>query len=407
MLRLPAHQSTAEKLARVESVIAALGLQACRDTAIGDGQRRGVSGGERKRVSVGHELVRCADLPARIVPTSQPQPESAALHSPTADPTSPQLINPSAVFLDEPTSGLDSTTALHLVEVLRRLARGGRVVITTIHQPSSRLYQRLDALLLLSQGHVMYSGRSAAATEWFERLGKPVPFGTNVADFILDLSNGEDLGGGEGALRIAGVAEEGDAEAGGEAGGEGGGEKGAAGGAGEAMRRRLVEAAERYLRGRPAGFPGGGGPLDEDVLAAARGDSPAGSPAPSDGGGDAQPEAPAGALSALRRKFGSRDSLAGADADAPALPTSNKGGGAAPRALARSATSMAAARPGASRWGASYFTQLRVLFARSVRARRFEAVAVQDVVQFTVVGAVAGMIWWRAGEYARASQLAH
>jgi hypothetical protein len=361
MLRLPAHQSTAEKLARVESVVAALGLQACRDTAIGGGQRRGVSGGERKRVSVGHEL----------------------------------LINPALIFLDEPTSGLDSTTALHLVEVLRRLARGGRAVITTIHQPSSRLYQRLDALLLLSQGHVMYSGRSAAAAEWFERLGKPVPFGTNVADFILDLSNGEDLGGGEGALRIAGVAEEGDVEADADEGGEKGG---AGAGAGEAMRRRLVEAAGRYLRGRPAGFPGGGGPLDEDVLAAARGDSPAGSPAPSDGGGDAPPEAPPGALSALRRKFGSRDSLASADVDAPALPTSNKGGGAAPRALARSATSMAAARPGASRWGASYFTQLRVLFARSVRARRFEAVAVQDIVQFTVVGAVAGMIWWRAGE---------
>lgn len=91
--------------------------------------RRGISGGERKRVSVGHEL----------------------------------LINPSIILLDEPTSGLDSTTAMNLVTSLRQLAAGGRAVITTIHQPSSRLYQQLDKLLLLSDGHAMYYG---AALLW-------------------------------------------------------------------------------------------------------------------------------------------------------------------------------------------------------------------------------------------------
>lgn len=48
-------------------------------------------------------------------------------------------------------AGLDSTTAMHCVEILRELAAGGRSIITTIHQPSSRLYQSLDKLLLLSQ----------------------------------------------------------------------------------------------------------------------------------------------------------------------------------------------------------------------------------------------------------------
>ena len=86
--------------------------------------QRGISGGERKRVSVGHEL----------------------------------LINPSIILLDEPTSGLDSTTAMNLVSTLCQLAAGGRAVITTIHQPSSRLYQQLDKLLLLSDGHAMYYG---------------------------------------------------------------------------------------------------------------------------------------------------------------------------------------------------------------------------------------------------------
>lgn len=86
----PLPASRADKLGRVDAVIAALGLNKCRDTMIGSPQMRGVSGGERKRVSVGHEL----------------------------------LINPSVLMLDEPTSGLDSTTAMHLIDTLRELATG-------------------------------------------------------------------------------------------------------------------------------------------------------------------------------------------------------------------------------------------------------------------------------------------
>ena len=74
---------------------------------------------------------------------------------------------------DEPTSGLDSTTAMHLLTTLRQLASGGRAVVTTIHQPSSRLYMQLDKLLLLSEGHVMYYGESldsTNATWWCQYL---------------------------------------------------------------------------------------------------------------------------------------------------------------------------------------------------------------------------------------------
>ncbi len=119
--------------------------------------RRGLSGGERKRVSVGHEL----------------------------------LINPSVLLLDEPTSGLDSTTAMHLLVTLRQLAQGGRAIITTIHQPSSRLYQQLDSLLLLSQGHPMFYGQAADVVSWFEALGCVQPAGVSTGDFILDLACGE------------------------------------------------------------------------------------------------------------------------------------------------------------------------------------------------------------------------
>lgn len=117
MLRLPRHMPHADKLRRVELAITALGLASCRDTIIGGFFRKGISGGERKRASIGVEL----------------------------------LINPSVLMLDEPTSGLDSTTSMHVLSMLRHLAGGGRAVVTTIHQPSSRLYQQLDKLLLLSK----------------------------------------------------------------------------------------------------------------------------------------------------------------------------------------------------------------------------------------------------------------
>ena len=156
-LRLPRSMTAAQKRDRVDAVISALGLGKCRDTIVGGFFRRGISGGERKRVSVGHEL----------------------------------LINPSVLLLDEPTSGLDSTTAMRLVTTLRALAAGGRAVATTIHQPSSRLFQMLDKLLMLSEGHAIYYGASGVAADWFHRLGFTLPYGVNAADFLLDVASGD------------------------------------------------------------------------------------------------------------------------------------------------------------------------------------------------------------------------
>lgn len=80
-----------------------LGLGNCADTWIGGEFFKGISGGERKRTSIGVELI----------------------------------TNPSVIFLDEPTTGLDSETALNCISVLKKMAHEGRTIISTIHQPSS------------------------------------------------------------------------------------------------------------------------------------------------------------------------------------------------------------------------------------------------------------------------------
>lgn len=113
-----------EKVKIVNLVIKNLGLEKCRDTYIGDTRIRGVSGGEKKRTSIGLEL----------------------------------LINPSIIFLDEPTTGLDSTTSLNLIRFLNRLAKQGRTVISTIHQPSSEIFMEFHHIVLMVDGHIIYDG---------------------------------------------------------------------------------------------------------------------------------------------------------------------------------------------------------------------------------------------------------
>eukprot|EP00257_Ricinus_communis_P019111 XP_015578001.1 ABC transporter G family member 21 [Ricinus communis] len=157
LLRLPKKLSKQEKIEQAEMVIMELGLNRCRNSIIGGPLLRGVSGGERKRVSIGQEL----------------------------------LVNPSLLLLDEPTSGLDSTTAQRIVATLKGLARGGRTIITTIHQPSSRLYRMFDKLVVLSDGCPIYSGLADPVMEYFGSIGYVPGFNfVNPADFLLDLANG-------------------------------------------------------------------------------------------------------------------------------------------------------------------------------------------------------------------------
>lgn len=157
LLRLPRTVARAEKVRAAEAVMVELGLDKCADTVIGNAFVRGVSGGERKRVSIGHEM----------------------------------LTRPSMLLLDEPTSGLDATAAYRLVAMLGGLARRGRTVAASVHQPSSRVFQLFDNVLLLSEGSCLYFGRAKDAVGYFESIGYAPKFLVNPADFMLDLANGE------------------------------------------------------------------------------------------------------------------------------------------------------------------------------------------------------------------------
>lgn len=160
LLKLPSSLTKREKVEQAELIIVELGLTRCRNNIIGGPLLRGISGGERKRVSIGQEM----------------------------------LVNPSLLLVDEPTSGLDSTTAQRIVATLRRVARGGRTVVTTIHQPSSRLFRMFDKVVVLSDGCPIYSGAVNSVMDYFGSIGYVPGFHLlNPADFLLDLANGMDF----------------------------------------------------------------------------------------------------------------------------------------------------------------------------------------------------------------------
>ncbi|KAB2609616.1 ABC transporter G family member 26 [Pyrus ussuriensis x Pyrus communis] len=156
-LRLPSTMTRQEKYARVEMIVKELGLERCRHTRVGGGFIKGISGGERKRTSIGYEV----------------------------------LVDPSLLLLDEPTSGLDSTSANRLLLVLQGLAKGGRTIITTIHQPSSRMFHTFDKLLLISEGYPVYYGMAGESLEYFSSLRFIPEIPMNPAEFLIDLATGQ------------------------------------------------------------------------------------------------------------------------------------------------------------------------------------------------------------------------
>lgn len=137
-LRLPSSASENVKHAMVDRVIDELNLGHIMNSRIGSsGASRGISGGERRRVSIGMELV-----------------------------TAPQIL-----FLDEPTSGLDSSSANSVVQLVKELAGHGRIVVLSIHQPSAKSFLLLDQIMLLAKGKMLYHGAPAEARAYFQELG--------------------------------------------------------------------------------------------------------------------------------------------------------------------------------------------------------------------------------------------
>ncbi|CAA7046257.1 unnamed protein product [Microthlaspi erraticum] len=151
--RLPSSLSKKKKAARVQALIDQLGLRSAAKTVIGDEGHRGVSGGERRRVSIGIDIVH----------------------------------DPIILFLDEPTSGLDSTSAFMVVKVLQRVAQSGSIVIMSIHQPSYRILGLLDKLIFLSRGNTVFSGSPTNLPRFFSEYGHPIPENGNRTEFALDL----------------------------------------------------------------------------------------------------------------------------------------------------------------------------------------------------------------------------
>ena len=151
--RLPRTLSKSKKKLRVQALIDQLGLRNAAKTIIGDEGHRGVSGGERRRVSIGIDIIH----------------------------------DPILLFLDEPTSGLDSTSAYMVVKVLQRIAQSGSIVIMSVHQPSSRILGLLDRMLFLSRGQTVYSGSPMNLPQYFADFGHAIPDTENRTEFALDL----------------------------------------------------------------------------------------------------------------------------------------------------------------------------------------------------------------------------
>ena len=156
--RLPAGTGAAGREAVVRRVLRVLGLREIADELIGDPETRGISGGQKKRVSIGMELV----------------------------------AEPRLLLLDEPTSGLDASASRALVAALRAVTGdAGVTAAAVVHQPSAQVLAMLDDVLLLGQGgRTVYYGPAEELEGYFRRLGFAVPPQTNPADAFLDILTG-------------------------------------------------------------------------------------------------------------------------------------------------------------------------------------------------------------------------
>lgn len=143
-----------EKTMIVNQLIDELGLKECADTLVGDSSHRGLSGGEKRRLSIGTQMI----------------------------------ANPSIMFLDEPTTGLDANAAFLVIKTIKKLAKeGGRIFIMSIHQPRSDILFLFDKICLLSKGNVVYCDKLQQMIPYFESLGYKIPELINPADYIIDL----------------------------------------------------------------------------------------------------------------------------------------------------------------------------------------------------------------------------
>ncbi|XP_029449190.1 ATP-binding cassette sub-family G member 5 [Rhinatrema bivittatum] len=154
LLALQKHSSDAIRK-KVDSVMAELSLSHVANHLIGGRVFNGISGGERRRVSIAAQL----------------------------------LQDPKIILLDEPTTGLDSMTANHIVILLSELARKDRIVIISIHQPRSELFKVFDKIAIMSCGELIFCGGSQEMIDFYTNCGYPCPEQSNPFDFYVDVTS--------------------------------------------------------------------------------------------------------------------------------------------------------------------------------------------------------------------------
>ncbi|RHY23189.1 hypothetical protein DYB32_009282, partial [Aphanomyces invadans] len=147
--------SAIERESRVQEAIDDMGLRSCEHTIVGDIFRKGLSGGQKRRLSIAIEL----------------------------------LSHPTILLLDEPTSGLDSASTYALIKYIANLAKQNRTIVCTIHQPSSVVYNMFDNVMILSKGSTAFFGPPSASLTHFASIGHPCPQFTNPGEFFLQLVN--------------------------------------------------------------------------------------------------------------------------------------------------------------------------------------------------------------------------
>ncbi|KAL9245754.1 hypothetical protein vseg_019370 [Gypsophila vaccaria] len=176
-LQLPNSMTKSEKLDRANESIRDMGLQGCLNTRIGGWNVKGLSGGQKRRVSI------CIEI----------------------------LTRPRLLFLDEPTSGLDSAASYHVMSRLIKLAQHDRrTVVASIHQPSSEVFELFNNLCLLSSGRLVYFGPTSMANEHFALNGYPCPTMQNPSDHFLrtinkdfeDVEQGNEISSAEEAIKV-------------------------------------------------------------------------------------------------------------------------------------------------------------------------------------------------------------
>lgn len=159
--RLRLNATAGDAAARVRELIKELGLDHVAGSRIGGHGTGGISGGERRRVSIGVDLVH----------------------------------DPAVLLLDEPTSGLDSASALHIVKLLKSMASvQGKTIVLTIHQPGFRILELFDQVLLIAGGTVRHQGPIALLESRLREAGHRIPPHVNVLEFAMDAMASLDSG---------------------------------------------------------------------------------------------------------------------------------------------------------------------------------------------------------------------